>query len=142
MRLKVILAKSKMKNLILIIHLISHNHFLYTVYHLCLLETIFNLQKPHFSTHKPIKLDIETAKQLNNDIPSTHQNSNLKSPQKITLSLVTKPSSTCLWPVSLPKVQPASSQKWSTLSLLKYYFLLKALKSSTSDSKMTHTTPQ
>ena len=74
-----------MKNLILIIHLISHNHFLYTVYRLYLLVTTFHLQKPYFSTHKSIKLDIATTKQWNNDIPSARQNSNLKSSQKITL---------------------------------------------------------
>ena len=46
-------------------------------------------------------------------------------PTKKYISLVTKPSSTCLWSVSQPKAQPASSQKWSTLSLLKYSFYLK-----------------
>ena len=83
MRLKVILAKSKMKNLILIIHLISHNHFLYTMYHLHLLETTFHLQKPHFSTHKSIKLDIVTAQQWNNDIPSAHQTQTLEAHKKL-----------------------------------------------------------
>ena len=97
MRLKVIPTKSRMKYLIIIIYLISHNHFLYTVYHLYLLETTSHLQKPHFSTHKPIKPDIATAKQWNNDIP--FGSPKLK-PQKLTkhyTSLVTKPSSSYLW---------------------------------------------